>query len=124
MGDQIRLGSHDRLQERHIRSERVGGFRVVPGNGMLGELSQGVDVVPREKILKGPDANVAGGNAGEHRAGERPFLAHDSFAGRHSGERACRGNPERGHGFADDVFTDHRAERRLAVAATRKWRAP
>ena len=91
---------------------------------MIGEQSQGIDIVACEKILKRPDANVTGSNAGEHRPKERPFLPHDSFAGGNRGERPGRGNPERGHGFADNVFADHRAERRFAIAAAREWRAP
>ena len=62
-------------------------------------------------------------NAGEHSAEERPFLAHYSFAGGNSGERPGRGNSERGHSFADNVFAEHRAERRFAIAAPREWRA-
>ena len=124
LGDQIRLGSHDRLQQRHIRIWRFGGVRVVPRNGMIRKESQGIDIVACKKVLKGPDANVTGRHAGEHGAEERPFLAHDVFASRNSGECPGRGNPKRGHRFADNVFAEHRAERRFAIATAREWRAP
>ena len=67
---------------------------------------------------------MTGRHAGEHGAREQPFLAHDAFAGGHGGQRSRRGHAERGHGFADNVFAEHRAEGGLAVAAAREWRAP
>ncbi len=96
----------------------------MPGDGLIGQQSQGVDILASPKILKRSDANVTRRNAREHTARQRPFLAHDSFTGGDSGERAGRGYPERGHRFADNVFTDHRAEGRFAIAAAREWRAP
>ena len=96
----------------------------MPGDGVIGEQSQGIGVVACQKILERPDANVTCRNAGEHRAEERSFLAHDLFARGHRGECPGRGNPKRGHGFADDVLAEHRAERRFAIAAAREVRAP
>ena len=65
---------------------RLGGLRIVPGNRMVREQAQRLDVLAREKILKCPDTNVTGGHAGEHPARKRSFLAHHSLAGGHGGE--------------------------------------
>ena len=67
---------------------------------------------------------MTGRHTGEHGARQQPFRAHDAFAGRHGGKRSRRGYSERGHGFADDVFADHRAEGCLAIAAAGEWCAP
>jgi hypothetical protein len=61
-------------------------------------------------------------DAGEYRAGQRR-LAPNRLAGRHSGERSGRRNPERRHRLADDVFAQDRPERRASVAlpGKRRW---
>ena len=41
---------------------------------------------------------------------------------RHGGERSGGGHAERSHGLANDVFAEHRAEGRFAIAAAREWR--
>ena len=56
--------------------------------------------------------------------GSGPVLAHDPFAGGNSGQRPRGGNSQRGHGFADNVFAEHRAEGGFAIAAARERRAP
>ena len=84
----------------------------------------GLDVVACAKVLKRSNANVTCRHAGEHSARQEPFRTHDCFRRCHGRERSSRGHAERGHGFADDVFADHRAESGLAIAAAREWRAP
>src|ERR1700733_775529 len=49
-------------------------------------------------------------------------LAPNLLAGRHSGERSGCWNPERRHRLADDVFAQHRPERRASVAPPGKRR--
>ena len=71
LGDQVRLGSGDRLEQGRIGIGRCSGVRVMPGNHMIGEQPQGIDIVARQKILKSSDANVTCGNAGEYAARER-----------------------------------------------------
>ena len=91
-------------------------FRVVPRDRVVGENTKVFDVAPRSKILKRADAQMARCNAGQDAARQRAF-AHDVFAGQHRGERARRRNAKRGHGLADNVFADDRAERGAAIAA-------
>ncbi len=47
----------------------------------------------------------------------------DGFPCRDGGQRAGRGYAQRMHGFADDIFAQHRPQCRLAIAAPRKGRA-
>src|SRR6516164_4412419 len=58
---------------------------------------------------------------GQDRAGQRR-LAPNWLAGRHSGERSGRRNPERRHRLADDIFAQDRPERRSSVAQSGKRR--
>ncbi len=73
-------------------------------------------------VLERPDPDVAGRDAGEHRAGQQP-LPRDLLARRDHGERAAGRDPERVHRLAEDVLAQHRPDDRLAVASARERRA-
>ena len=81
--------------------------------------AQRLDVAARGEELEGADADVARRHARQHRAGQRR-LAHHRLAGRHGRQRPGRGNAERRHRLADDVFAQHRTQRRPPVAAPRE----
>ena len=102
---------------------RPRGLRVVAGDHVVRQQPHRLEVAPRGEVLEGADADVAGGDARQHGAGQRR-LADDLFAGRHRGQRAGRRDAERGHGLAHDVLAQHRSERGAAVAAARKGRRP
>ena len=95
-----------------------GGFWVVAVDGVVGEGAEGIFVFTGGKVLKGADANVAGGDSGEDAAHDGAFLAIDGFAGGYGGEGAGGGNAEGVHRFADDVFAEDGAEGGFSVAAT------
>src|SRR3979411_806214 len=78
-------------------------------------------IAARREILEGSDANVAGRDAGEHGPGQRRLAQH-ALAGHDSGERSPGWDSKRRHRLADDVFAQHRTERRAAIAPARKWR--
>ena len=90
---------------------------------MVGEEAQRLDVVARGEILEGADADVAGGHAGQHGAGQ-PGLAQDFLTGRHGGKRPRRGHPQGRHGLAHEIFAQHGTQRSPAVATAGKGRAP
>ena len=100
---------------------RVRQLGVVPRARVVGECAQGVRIAMGGRPLHGADANVARGDAGEHRAVAHR-LAIDRFACHRHREAARRGDAKRVHRLADDVFPQHRAERRTAVAAAREPR--
>ena len=118
---QIGLPRDHGFEQRAIGPLGIGGVRVVPGDDVIGQPPHALGIAARREILEGADADVAGGDAGQHGAGQR-HLAHHMLARDHGGERARGGNAERGHRLADDVFAQHRAERGAAVAAARKRR--
>jgi hypothetical protein len=73
--------------------------------------------------LHGPDADVARRDAREHRAVEHRLAIH-GLARHHHRQAARRRNAECVQGLADDVFAQHRTQRRAAVAAARERRLP
>ena len=106
------------------RDDRLLGLRAlgeVPAQGVIGEEAQGGGIAEGGEILEGADADVAGGDAGEDGPGEG-LLAEDGFAGGGDGEAAGGGDAEGLHGFADEVFAQHRAEGGAAIAAARVGR--
>ena len=112
------------LEERQRRIGRVTGLqlRVVPRNGVVQQGANAVGVAARGEILEGADAQVAGRDAREHGAGLGLFTQH-LLPGGHHGQRAGGGNAQREHGFADEVFAQHGAHGRAAVAGAREGRA-
>ena len=113
--DQRRLPRDHLLQQRAVGLRRRRGRRVVPGDGIVGQQPHPLHIAAGGEILEGADAEVAGGDAGQHGAGERGFAPH-RLAGRHRGQRPGGRHAERRHRLADQVFAQHRAERRPAVA--------
>ena len=113
---QLRLPRHDACEQRVIGALGSRQLRIVPRDDMIGEPAQRVGVLARGEILEGADADVARGDAGQHRARQHG-LAHHVLARCHGGERARGRNAQREHRLADDVFAQHRSERRAAVAA-------
>ena len=86
---------------------------------MVGEQLQRLGVAARGEELEGADPDVARGDAREHGA-RHDVLADDGIAGDDGGERTRRGDAQRMHRLADDVFAQHRAQRGTAVAAARE----
>ena len=88
---------------------------------VIRQRANGVRVVVRRGPLHRPDPDVAGGDAGQYRALEHCFAIH-GLTGRDYGQAPGRWYAERVHRLADDVFPQHRPERRAAVAPSREAR--
>ena len=109
------------FQQRVIGALGVCRFRIVPGDDVIGQPPHALGIAARREILERADADVAGGDAGEHGPGQRR-LAHHALAGHDGGERSRGRNAQCRHRLADDVFAQHRTERGAAVAPARKRR--
>ena len=94
-------------------------LRVMALDHVIGQATHLVLLAAGGEQLKGADTNVAGSNARQNRARQRT-LAIDGLAREHCGKRPCRRDTKRVHRFADQVFTQHRAERGAAVAVRGK----
>ena len=116
-GHEIRLTVHHVPEQLECRDLAVGGVGQVPGDGVVDEAPEQVDVARGGRVLERADAQVAGGDAGEHGAGQHARVASDALTRGDHGERAGGGDAERVHGLADDVLAQHRSHGRLAVAA-------
>ena len=114
--DEIGLARDDAGEQRVIGPLGWSSVRIVPGDDVVGEPADRVGVAADGEELEGADADMARGDARQHRAGQRG-LADDVLAGDDGGERARGRDAEREHGLADDVFAQHRPERGAAVAA-------
>ena len=93
----------------------TGEFRVVTGDRVISESAE-FFVADANRVFERADTDVAGGHPGQDRPAFRGF-ATNRLAGRDDGQAAGRRNAERGHRLADDVFTQHRPQRRQPVAA-------
>ena len=113
--DQIGLSRDDAFEQCVIGAVSLCDIGIMPRDDMVGELPHPVGVAARGKKLEGADADVARGDAGEYGARQNR-LAHHVLAGHDGGERARRGDAEREHRLADDVFPQHGAECGAAVA--------
>jgi hypothetical protein len=82
---------------------------------MVRQQLQPLGVAPRSEILERADADVARGHTRQDSAGQHR-LASYRLSGRDCGQRPGGGHAQRGHGLADDVLTQHRAECSAAVA--------
>ncbi len=126
-GDQPGLGRDDGVEERDVRRVGVRRGRVVPVDGVVGQPAEHGEVARLRPegpgVLEAPDAQVAGGDPGQHGAGLRD-LALDGATGGDDGQRAGRRDAEGVHGLAHDVLAQHRADRRQPVAPARERRAP
>ena len=97
----------------------------MPRDDVISEAPDRIQIPARREELEGADTDVARRDAGQYRAGQRR-LAPNRLAGRHSGERSGRRNPERRHRLADDVFAQDRPERGASIAppGKRRWARP
>ncbi|GCC47720.1 hypothetical protein chiPu_0031879, partial [Chiloscyllium punctatum] len=86
---------------------------------MVGERAHAVGVAAGSEELEGADADVAGGDPGQHRTRQRG-LAHHRLAGDDGSERAGGRDAQGEHRLADDVFAQDRTERGAAIAAARE----
>ena len=120
--DQLSLAFTHCAQQAEVRIRLILEFGVMPVNDVVGQLAQRRVIATRGDELKSADTDVAGGHTRQHRTGQVALAAH-RFAGGHRRQRARGGYAQRMHRLTDEVFTQHRAQRGLAVAATRKRRA-
>ena len=112
-----------RLRRRHgmDQAKRAVGIGVVAGDHMVGQKAKRLHVTPGSEILEGADADMAGGDAGQDRAGQGGF-APDRLPRRDGGQRAGGGHAKRRHRLGHQVFADHRPDGRAPVAPARKRR--
>ncbi len=117
--DQRRLGVGDGSQQCQIRLLLGFGFRIVTIDHVIGESSNGIDVVARGEVLERAYAHEARRHPRHYRPRQR-FLAEHGLAGGDRGERARGGYAERMHGFAHEIFAQYRAQRGAPIAPARK----
>ena len=96
---------------------------IVPADGVVGQRAQRRLVAMRGRPFERADPQVAGGDAGEHRARQRLLAIHGLAGGDHR-QAARRGDAERVHRLADDQFPKHRTQGRASVAAAGVRRRP
>jgi len=88
--------------------------RKMPFDGVVGKRLQRGDVPPGCSILEGGDPDMALGGSGQYGPGFRAATM-DAVARGDDRETARRRDVQRVHRFADQVFAQHRSQRRLAV---------
>ncbi len=115
--DELRLPRDHAVEQFAI----VGGIGIVPRDDVIGQHTQALDVAARGEELERADADMAGRDARQHRAGLRRF-APDHLPGPDGGECARRGDAQSRHRFGDDIFPQDRPQRRAPVAAARERR--
>ena len=120
---ELSLACNNAFEERQVGLISLKKLRVVPGQDIVGEKANRLGIAPRREILEGSHPDVAGGDPRQHGSRKLRFAEH-GLAGRHRRERTSSGDTEGSHRFADDVFTENRAERRPAIAAARERRSP
>ena len=118
---QFGLPRDHRAQQRAIGPLGRRDLRIVSFDDVIGQPSHALGIAACREILERADADMAGGDAGKHGAGQQG-LAHHVLACDHGGERSRGRDTERRHRLADDVFAQHRTERGAAVATARKRR--
>ena len=119
--DQRRLPRDHRIQQCAIGIFGLRRIRVVPRDDVIGEDLHALHILAGGEILERADADMALRHAHHDGAGQRLF-AHGDLTGRHGGECTRRGNAQRCHRLADDIFAQHRSQRRASVAAPREGR--
>ena len=123
LGHQVGLARDHAIEQGAIRVLLVARIGIVAGDDMVGQQAQRLAIAARSEELEGADADVAGRDARQHRARQHG-LAHHRLAGGDRRERARGRDAERRHRLADDVFAQHRTQRRTAIAAARERRGP
>ena len=86
----------------------------MPFDGVVGKRLQRGDVPQGCSILEGGDPDMALGGSGQHGPGFRSATM-DAVARGDDRETACCRDVQCVHRFADQVFAQHRSQRRLAV---------
>jgi hypothetical protein len=99
----------------------AGQLWIVARDRVVGQLLEPGGIATGGEELERANADVARRHARQHRARQRR-LPVDRFARRGGRQRPRGRHPERVHRFAQDVLAQHRAHRRLAIAAARKRR--
>ena len=74
--DQRRLGGDHRIEQCQVRVLGGGGVGVVPGDRVIGQPAQQVDVVGGPRVLEAPDPQVAARDPGENRSGQQGLAVH------------------------------------------------
>lgn len=122
-GDQRRLALGHRFQEGQAGPVGLPRFRVMAGDGVVGEPAHLLRGTVGREILESAHPQVAGGHAGEDGAGQGAFAEH-RLAGGHHRQGPGGGNAQGMHGLADQHLPQHGPHRRLAVAPAGEGRAP
>ena len=117
-GDQRCLGVDDGAQQREIGLPLGSDLREMALDHVIGKLAHAVDVAARGEELEGADAHEARRHSRQYRSRQRT-LPVNRLARGDRGECARRRNAERVHGLADQVFAQHRTERRASITAAR-----
>ena len=113
------LSIDDTLEERKVRVLRLDGVGIVTDNRVVREAPQEHGITIGRCVLERPDAQMARGNSGEHRAGQHGAPL-DLLAGRHHGQRPRGADAERVHRLAHQVLAQHWAHGCLAVTTPRE----
>jgi hypothetical protein len=120
---QRRLAFGDGAQPLCVAVCGAGQIRVVAGDAVIGQLAQLLALVAGGEVFEGADAEMAGGDARQLRAGQGLVAIHGFASGDH--RQGARGrDAQRMHGLADQHFAQHRADGGFAVTIARKRRAP
>ena len=122
-GDEIGLRECDGAQQLQIGFLHLAKLGIVALDHIVGQCPQSVDILSGGEILERADAHMARRHPHEDGARLRR-LAIDLFACRDGGQRACSADAERMHCLREDIFPQHRAECRTAIAAAGERRRP
>jgi hypothetical protein len=95
----------------------------VTGDHIVRQPPQRLCIAPRRDVLKGADADVAGGHARKDGTGQGSLTQH-RLSSHHCGQGSGGRHSQRCHSLTDDVFAQHRTERSAAVSAAREGRSP
>ena len=95
----------------------LGHVREVATSRVVGKSGERDGIAMGSGPFERAHADVAGGDAGEHRAWQHAFPVHGFARGNHR-KASRRGNAERVHRLADDVLAEHGTKRGAAIAAT------
>ena len=110
------------LEECEISVPGLRGGGVVTGQGVVGEAAKEADVARGPGVLEAAHAQVAAGYPGQNGAGQERLALHRTSR-RDDGEGTGRGDVQRVHRLAHDVFAQHGTDHRLAVPVAGKRRA-
>ena len=110
-------------QQLEVTVRGLGGLRVVTLDGVAGQRAKLIQAAGGGSVLERAHPQVARGDPGQHRTGQRS-LAHHPLAGGDHRQRPRGRDSQAVHGLTDQVLAQHRAHHGLAVAAPRERRPP